>query len=131
MSLSLEEFTEALREGEEMETRLNKLIGFDPSTSNHYGIIQLYNQRINSKTPDEKILEIRSKYLEWKEKILQIFAENNISLDADQFNKLFSVDYMYGTLFFLGEPVDIYSSEIQPYRSKILSFLKNNKQNLV
>ena len=45
MSLSLDEFVEAQKAWEKMDERLNRLIGFNPATSNHYGVIQLYNQR--------------------------------------------------------------------------------------
>ena len=65
MSLSLEEFIEATNAWKKMAERLKRLIGFNPATSNHYGVIQLYNQRINLSTSDERITEIRSKYLEW------------------------------------------------------------------
>lgn len=123
MSLSLEEFANALIEWGEMEERLVKLFGFNPATSNHYGVIQLYNQRISANTPDEKIIEIRSKFLEWKDSILAIFAENGVVLNIDQLNQLFRVDGMYGTLYFLEIPVDIYDNG-EAYRSAISTFLK-------
>ena len=66
MSLSFEGFLAAIEEWEKVNKRLNKLLGFNPSVSNHYGVIQIYNRRINSKTSDEEILKIRIKYLEWK-----------------------------------------------------------------
>ena len=87
--------------------RLNRLLGFNPATSNHYGIIQLYNQRINDKTSDEEIIKIRSDYLNWKNNIIAIFSKFNLALDDEQFCKLFSVDGMFGTLTFLGIAVDI------------------------
>ena len=117
----------ALKEWGEMEERLVKLFGFNPATSNHYGVIQLYNQRISANTPDEKIIEIRSKFLEWKDNILAIFAENGVVLNIDQLNKLFRVDGMYGTLYFLEIPVDIYSG-MDDYCSRIPKFLKGLDQ---
>ena len=39
MSLNYKQFMEACREWEEMDKRLIKLIGFNPATSNHYGLI--------------------------------------------------------------------------------------------
>lgn len=122
MSLSLEEFSEALKEWDEMEARLVKLFGFNPANGNHYGVIRLYNQRIGPKTPDESILEIRAKFLEWKDSILAIFAENGVVLSVDQMNALFRVDGMYGTLYFLEKPVDIYG-DVDVYRPCISAFI--------
>lgn len=107
MSLSIEEFMLAHKEWVEMDKRLKNLIGFNPTTSNHYGVIQLYNERIDLKTTDERIIEIRTKYLKWKEDILAIFAENQFYPNANQFDRFFNVDPMFGTLEFLGESVDI------------------------
>ena len=113
MSLSLDELIEAQKAWEKMDNRLNRLIGFNPATSNHYGIIQLYNQRINLSTSDERIIEIRSKYLEWKNKVLDVFAQNSVFYSTEELDKLFRVDYMYGTLYFLDSPVNIYG-EFKP-----------------
>ena len=107
MSLSLDEFVEVQKAWEKMDERLNRLIGFNPATSNHYGIIQLYNQPIDSKTSDEEIIKIRSDYLNWKNNIIAIFSKFDLELDDEQFCKLFYVDGMFGTLTFLGIEVDI------------------------
>ena len=110
MSLSFDEIAEAHRAWEEMDERLNKLVGFNPATSNHYGIIQLYNQRIDSNTTDEEIIKIRSVYLSWKNDIIAILAEYNLFFEDDKFCELFSIDSMSGRLSFLDEEVDIYQS---------------------
>lgn len=110
MSLSFDEIAEAHRAWEEMDERLNKLVGFNPATSNHYGIIQLYNQRIDSNTTDEEIIKIRSAYLSWKNDIIAILAEYNLIFEDDKFCELFSIDSMSGRLSFLDEEVDIYQS---------------------
>lgn len=110
MSLSFDEIAEAHRAWEEMDERLNKLVGFNPATSNHYGIIQLYNQRIDSNTTDEEIIKIRSAYLSWKNDIIAILAEYNLFFEDDKFCELFSIDSMSGRLSFLDEEVDIYQS---------------------
>ena len=123
MSLSLEEFIKANEAWEKMEERLNRLIGFDPSTSNHYGIIQLYNQRINLSTSDERIIEIRSKYLEWKNKVLDVFVQNSVFYSTEELNKLFRVDCMYGTLYFFDSPVDIYG-EFEPTLERIKRYIE-------
>ena len=107
MSLSFDEFVEAHKAWEKMDNRLNRLLGFNPATSNHYGIIQLYNQRINDQTSDEEIMKIRSGFLNWKNNIFAIFSKFNLALDDEQLSKLFSVDGMFGTLTFLGVAVDI------------------------
>lgn len=107
MSLSFDEFVEAHKTWEKMDNRLNRLLGFNPATSNHYGIIQLYNQRINDQTSDEEIMKIRSGFLNWKNNIIAIFSKFNLALDDEQLSKLFSVDWMFGTLTFLGTAVDI------------------------
>ena len=110
MSLSFDEIAEVHKAWEEMDERLNKLIGFNPATSNHYGIIQLYNQRIDSNTTDEEIITIRSAYLSWKNDIIAILAEYNLFFKDDKFGELFSIDSMSGRLSFLDEEIDIYQS---------------------
>lgn len=110
MSLSLDEFDETLKAWEEMDERLNRLIGFNPATSNHYGIIQLYNQPIDAKTSDEEIIKIRSAYLNWKNEIIAILSEYNLFFEDDTFSELFSVDSMSGRLSFLNEEVNIYQN---------------------
>ena len=129
MSLSLDEFVEAHKAWEKMDERLNRLIGFNPATSNHYGVIQLYNQRINLSTSDERIIEIRSKYLEWKNKVLDVFVQNSIFYSTEELDKLFRVDYMYGTLYFLDSPVDIYG-EFEPTLERIKRYIgkEHNEQ---
>lgn len=127
MSLSLDEFVEAQKAWEKMDERLHRLIGFNPATSNHYGVIQLYNQRINLSTSDERIIEIRTKFLKWREQILSIFAENNFYPDTILFNKLFAVDGMYGTIHFLGIEVDI-DSNVETYRRSIYNYLEMRKK---
>ena len=110
MSLSLDEFDETLKAWEEMDERLNRLIGFNPATSNHYGIIQLYNQPIDAKTSDEEIIKLRSAYLNWKNEIIAILSEYNLFFEDDTFSELFSVDSMSGRLSFLNEEVNIYQN---------------------
>ena len=129
MSLSLDKFVEAQKAWEKMNERLNRLIGFNPATSNHYGIIQLYNQRINLSTSDERIIEIRSKYLEWKNKVLDVFVQNSVFYSTEELNKLFRVDCMYGTLYFLDSPVNIYG-EFEPTLERIKRYIgkEHNEQ---
>ena len=129
MSLSLDEFVEAHKAWEKMDERLNRLIGFNPATSNHYGIIQLYNQRIDLSTSDERIIEIRSKYLEWKNKVLDVFVQNSVFYSTEELDKLFRVDYMYGTLYFLDSPVNIYG-EFEPTLERIKRYIgkEHNEQ---
>ena len=129
MSLSLEEFIEATNAWEKMDERLNRLIGFNPATSNHYGVIQLYNQRIDLSTSDERIIEIRSKYLEWKNKVLDVFVQNSVFYSTEELDKLFEVDYMYGTLYFLDSPVNIYG-EFEPTLERIKRYIgkEHNEQ---
>ena len=129
MSLSLEEFIEANNTWEKMDERLNRLIGFNPATSNHYGVIQLYNQRIDLSTSDERIIEIRSKYLEWKNKVLDVFVQNSVFYSTEELDKLFEVDYMYGTLYFLDSPVNIYG-EFEPTLERIKRYIgkEHNEQ---
>ena len=128
MSLSLDEFVEAQKAWKKMDERLHRLIGFNPATSNHYGIIQLYNQRINAETSDEKIIEIRTKFLKWRKQIFSIFAEKNYYPNAEQFNKFFSIDGMYGNLYFLGVPVDL-DNNAEAYRTNIYNYLERGKYN--
>ena len=123
MSLSLDEFAEAHKAWAKMDERLNRLIGFNPATSNHYGVIQLYNQRINLSTSDERIIEIRSKYLEWKNKVLDVFVQNSVFYSTEELDKLFRVDHMYGILYFLDSPVNIYG-EFEPTLERIKRYIE-------
>jgi hypothetical protein len=102
---------------------LHRLIGFNPATSNHYGIIQLYNKRIDSSSSDERIIDIRTKFVKWREQILSIFAEKDFYPNTERFNNFFSFDGMFGTLYFLGKPVDI-DSGAERYRKHIYDYLK-------
>ena len=123
MSLRYEQFMEAVRRREEMDKRLTRLIGFNPTTSNHYGQIKLYNYEINSETPDAKILKLYSAYTKWKTEILNIFMSKGFILDNERFNKLFTVDFMYGTMFFLGERLDL-NKDINQYRKLVEDYIK-------
>lgn len=129
MSLSFDEMVESDRAWEKMDERLNKLIGFNPATSNHYGVIQIYNQRINLSTLDERITEIRSKYLELKNKVLDVFAQNGVFYSTEELDKLFRMDHMYGTLNFLDSPVNIYG-EFEPTLERIKRYIgkEHNEQ---
>ena len=129
MSLSFKQFIQATKAWEKMDERLNRLIGFNPATSNHYGVIQLYNQRIDLSTSDERIIEIRSKYLEWKNKVLDVFVQNSVFYSTEELDKLFRVDYMYGTLYFLDSPVNIYG-EFEPTLERIKRYIgkEHNEQ---
>lgn len=118
MSLSFDEIAEFHKAWEEMDERLNKLIAFNPATSNHYGAIQLYNQTINDQTSDEEINKIRSAYLNWKNDIMAILSEYDLIFDEEQFCKLFSVDGMFGTITFLGIALDIHQNA-DVYRATI------------
>ncbi len=118
MSLTFDGFIEAHKQWGEMDKRLNKLIGFNPATSNHYGSIQLYNHYISEKTTDEEILEIRAKYVQWKKDISRIFKEKHLKLGEEEFNELFSGDPMFGTIFFLGITLDLNKS-MEYYRGVI------------
>ena len=115
MSLTLEELSEAYKEWSEIEKRLVRLMGFSPATSNHYGRIRMYNQCINSKTSDEELLRIRSAFLKWKKDIVELLEERGIIVDDVLWNRLFSLDCMYGELSFLNVEVDIYSN-VDKYR---------------
>ncbi len=128
MSLTFEEFAEAHRRWAEMDERLNKLIGLNPATSNHYGQIQLYNHRINSKTSDEEILELRSKYVRWRTAILEIFQSHDIIFNNDQFNELFSYDPMFGTISFLGTVLDL-SRDMDYYKESVEDYISSYQKN--
>ena len=124
MSLSFEEFEKALRRSRIVGERLQKLIGFNPSTSNHYGRIQLYNHYIDENTSDEEILRLRRDYLKWRGEVIAFFEDNGHPIDDDELGSLFSQSFMYGTVDFLGIPLDIYAG-IEPYRKKITERINN------
>ena len=127
MSLSFEQFDKAQRAWDEMDKRLTTLIGFNPAIGNHYGVIRLYNKRINSKTSDEEIINIRSAYVKWRDEIIAILSENGLVLEDEQFNSLFSVNFMYGTVAFLGTTFDIHQNT-DMYREIIGRLLDDKAQ---
>ena len=126
MSLTLNEMAEVYRANRILSERLTRLIGFDPSTSNHYGTRHLYNYRIDAKTTDDQILKLRRDYLRWRGEVIAFFDEHGHTVDDDEFDTLFSVSFMYGIIDFLGIRLDIYAG-IEPYREKMLEII--NKQN--
>ena len=123
MSLNHKQFMEACREWEEMDKRLIKLIGFNPATSNHYGLINLYNNHINKNTTDKEILEIQVKYVEWRKEILAFFKDNGYDLGKEEFSKLFSVVGLFGRVTFLDEVLDL-DKETKYYFPLIESYIK-------
>lgn len=127
MSLTFKEFAEVTLERKKVKERLEKLFGFDPAMSNHYGVIKLYNVRIDSSTPDEKLIELRQKFLRWNERVFSLFAENGVELDWEEYDSLCGFDFMYGGLFFLNVPLDI-DGDFAPYRAAILSYLEKRKR---
>ena len=123
MSLTFEQMAEAHKRYEKMDERLKKLIGFNPTTSNHYGCIQLYNHEIDMRTTDEEIMKLRADYLKWRDKVINLISECGFTTDNedfnDQFNDMFSVSGMFGTLYFLGIPINIHTEPDDTYRERI------------
>ncbi len=107
MSLTCAQFMEASRRWEEMDERLKRLIGFNPANSNHYGIIRLYNVKIDEKTTDDEIMQIRLSYIEWKQTIYDYCKRKNYKLTDDEFAKMFRGDVMWGTTTFCGITLDL------------------------
>ena len=135
MSLDLDGFVRVSKECRAVEKRLTDLIGFNPTTCDHYGVIRLYNHRITSRTSDEEILAVRKRYLEWRERVRSFFTEIGYPIEEELFFKLFSADTMWGTLKFLDIPVDV-DGDISVYREAIISsieeikkFIEREKQN--
>ena len=126
MSLDFEQVMEAYREWEEMDKRLNKLIGFNPATCNHYGQIHLYNNYIDKNTTDKEILEIQVKYVEWRKEILAFFKDNSYDLGKEEFSKLFYYHPMFGTMTFLDEVLDL-NKETKYYFTLIESYIKKEQ----
>ena len=127
MSLNSEQFLAACERARKMEERLTRLFGFSPATSNHYGIINMYNVVISSKTTDEELIDIRAKYVNWKTGILKIFAEYGFEPEYKQLCEMFRSDIMFGTLEFLRIPVDIEKSP-EDYRHAIVEYLREKNQ---
>ena len=122
MSLTFEQFVEVCRAHDVMSKRLKKLIGYDPTNSNHYGVILMYNYRITEKTTDDELLELQSRYLAWRDEVLTFFKGNGYPIDNEEYGRLFYVDTMYGEVSFLGVRLDI-EAGIEPYREKILKMI--------
>ena len=122
MSLSLEALHEADKAWRQMSNRLFDLLGFVPASSDHYGIIRMYNIEIGSKTSDEELLKINSDFLKWKEEIIGMFAEKKIVLDKKLWEAMSSDDLMFGMTYFLGIAVDIYSG-VDKYREVLEKLL--------
>lgn len=98
-------------------------------SSNHYCMIQLYNNVIDAKTTDEEILAIRAKYVKWKEAILAYYKNNDYSVDEDEFSSLISFDGLFGTLSFLNKPIDVNNAEI--HYEQIKEYINQIKKNQV
>ena len=127
MSLTAEGFMQVYKERKEMEERLNRLLGFDPAYSDHYGVIRIYNREIDSDTTDEEILEIRKKYVGWKESILAFFKERGYTPAGKEFSSLFDIDPMFGVMSFLGVRLNI-DKGIDEYVPKMLEFLEKREK---
>ena len=123
MSLTFEQFVEARRVRDAMSKRLKKLIGYDPTNSNHYGAVLMYNYRITEKTTDDELLELQSRYLAWRDEVLTFFKGNGYPIDNEEYGRLFDVDIMYGVVSFLGVRLDI-EADIEPYRERMLEAVK-------
>ncbi len=111
MSLSWEEFDEVQKTSQVMDERLKRLFGFNASTSNHYGMRRLYNQEIDSKTTDEELIAIRAAFVKWRTRVLALLAEKNVSVTDELWDRLFYYDCMFGGVWFLLDPLDIYETE--------------------
>lgn len=122
MSLTFEQFVEVRRAHDVISKRLKKLIGYDPTNSNHYGVVLMYNYRITEKTTDDELLELQSRYLAWRDEVLTFFKGNGYPIDNEEYGRLFYVDTMYGEVSFLGVRLDI-EAGIEPYREKILKMI--------
>ena len=127
MSLSYEALAAEGRAWSQMRERLIRLLGCVPAISDHYGIIRMYNQKISAKNSDEEILKIHSDYLSWKNEIIAMFAEKGITLDEDLRRKLSEEDGMFGTVYFLGVSVDIYSG-VDKYREALEKLLDDSAE---
>ena len=122
MSLTFEQFVEVRRAHDVISKRLKKLIGYDPTNSNHYGVVLMYNYRITEKTTDDELLKLQSRYLAWRDEVLTFFKGNGYPIDNEEYGRLFNVDIMYGEVSFLGVCLDI-EAGIEPYREKILKMI--------
>ena len=125
MSLNPKQFMLALERAHKMDKRLVDLIGFNPTISNHYGMIYLYNKKIDEYTTDKEILSIRERYLAWKKGVLDIFLERGVKPSERVLDKIFNISPMYGTMYFLGKIVEI-DSGAEPYRELIMDYIDNN-----
>ena len=96
MSLTFEQFMAASKRWDEMEKRLVKLFGFNPATSNHYGTIQLYNQRINESTTDEEIMNLFPKsdteLVAWCEKVREKSAPFSMEFNSTKIQSLLNAN---------------------------------------
>ena len=108
MSLSYEQFNAACEAEEKLNKRLKGLLGSNPAITDHYGRASLYNEEINLKTTDEEILKIHAAFIEWKKAIVAVFAENGVLCRAEDLDRMFDFDGMFGIMRFLGITVDIY-----------------------
>ena len=124
MSLSYEEFLSTSASADELRRRLTQLFGPTlPTITDHYNCTSLYNKRIFVQTPDEEILAIHEKFLQWRERLRAIFTENGVVLKERDFKKLFRSCRMEGTMYFLGLTVDI-DADVDVYRAAILEYIE-------
>lgn len=126
MSLTFKEFRKAVQRYEEMDERLKRLFGFNPSNGDHYGRIHLYNNVIHADTTDEEILELRAKFVRWREQVLAVFRQKNPEFTNEQVGALFSCDNMCGILKFLGTPLDL-DGDIDFYRGIVENYIETGR----
>ena len=122
MSLDFAAFVAADKAWSEMEKRLKRLLGCVPAISDHYGMMSMHNVKISLKNSDEELVKIHSDFLSWKNEIVKMFAEKGITLDEGLWRKLSEIDRMFGAVYFLNVPIDIYSG-VDKYRAVLEKLL--------
>ena len=123
MSLTLEGFIAASERFDEMEKRLERLFGFSPATSDHYGRIHMYGEVIDGRTTDEMLCDLRRRYLEWKRDLLALFAECGAPISNEELREYIHPDVMWGGLTLFGDFIKI-DRGVEPHRERIEKFAK-------
>lgn len=122
MSIRLEDFHKIEEKHRKIKEKVIAVLGVDVINDNHYGDTLLFNQEINIKTEDSKIIEIWNKYVDLYKELENIFKKNNIELKDEYFFQ----DPMSGFINFLGVTIDVYKglSLLEPAVIEFISLYK-------
>lgn len=123
MSLRIGEVKEAYERYEILRQKVIDLLGIDVLYCNHYGMCLLYNEEIDLKTTDKKIIKIADKFKKLYFKIKELFDSNGVEWKEEYFTN----EGTYGSLCFLKTVIDI-NNGVEYLKPTIDEFIKLYKK---